>query len=378
MADEEHTIRYVIDIDTSKGTAQVRDFLEDEKESAGGGSRKPPRKPSDDEDEALGIAESISKRLKAGAIGALAFAQSPGQTMGAAGALVGGPVGMTIAGFGVLADKLTDTVRSLAEFDGGLFASTTELDFFMMGWKIEAAQGISDAFQKLLPSLEKLMIEVLPVVIDTFNLLATVAKPAIDLFSAGLREGKGLLDKINQGWGHIIDTMVGMPGEEAGRTFTDYLGLAADSLSGLAGSAEDVNRQYEMMLQGHAISTATLTALDMFAKGEGHGSQGLGGPRFEQEPPVSLALAASTKSASSQHSAGAEIGPGAFPRPTPAAVNFKAADTISVQAGDEAQLFSEMNAIRGEVMSLVQGLMDQRWMKLAEARAVVSAGFGSE
>lgn len=373
MADEDRTIRYVIEFDTDKGEASLRNFFDKTDGSGGGGDPKDKRK---NEDETFDLAQSIGKRLKAGALGGLAFADSPGQVMGAAGAVVGGMPGMVIAGFGVLADKITDTVRSLSEFDGGLFASTTELDFFMMGWKIEVAQGISDAFADMVPTLEQLMVDVLPFVVDGFRILATVTKPVIEIFSFGLRNAGGLLEKVNKGWGFLIDSLMGTPANES-KTFTEHLSAASDALSGLVSNVDDANRQYDMMKNGHAISMAALSALDSFAAGEGHGSQGLGGPRFEQAPPVGLAVGMpGAGGVGGLHSRGAGRDPGGFPRPEPAAVNFKVTDQINVQAADEQQIYSEMLQLREEVMGHVYGMMDQRWMALAEARAATAKGFG--
>ena len=64
----------------------------------------------------------------------------------------------------------------------------------------------------------------------------------------------------------------------------------------------------------------------------------------------------------------AEVTQRSFPRPSPAAVNFKVSDQINIQGGDETAVLQEMMLFKQQVMDYLGGLHAGQWTRMAEAR----------
>lgn len=384
MAETSEVIRYVVEIDTSTAEAKIKQLGE-----TGQKEVKDDIDPGKEADNVLDILKGVQTRMRAGAIAGMAFAQTPGQAIAAGGAAVGGDVGTFIAAIGTLADKFQSLAEDLSMFDAGIFEATTGMQFFMMGWKIELAEGISDVMGDLYSAFQDFMMDILPVVIDLFRIMGPILSNIIRLFGILAKPLELLGDSVDyvneqagsfmeeaQSWfaeqftdiwgmvtGFDIDSPEFKQLQEQqrdqiiqGRTFTETLSEGTDQLLEMIGAMERTTEAYEAMQRGFDISRASLTALEEF------GYLGLQqGPQLGEAPPAV------------QHAEGgggqdADATSRSFPRPAPAAVNFRVSDQINIQGGDETQVLAEMMVFMQNVMSMLDGLHAGQWTRLAEAR----------
>lgn len=370
MPDTQSTIRYVIDVDTTAGTAAIKKMVEDGMEGgtdAGGQPKKPRKKPdpAEEADATFDILKFLGPRLRSGALGAIlggAVSGGGGAVIGGAGGLIGGKVGAVVTSAGLIIDQLVNVGRSLALFNGQLFQATTQMDFFMMGWKIEFAQGVSESLAELMDALQGFLTLIMPLLIATFNTLTFAANLVIDAFNLVA----GAAVRVYDFFDSLTFGLLGLTFEALGatvKTLGDWLGFAADA-------AADLTDAQRNQLMGHQIATALFSSLEQFGAGAGHGPQSVaeqGTFRPDLAPMPPARVSANTPAAS--HAAGQrELTGGSFPRPTPAAVNFRMADTIQIQAHDQFNIEQEILGLRNDVMAMLRNLHDSRWLRIASAR----------
>lgn len=415
MADGQEIIRYVIEIDTAAGKAAIREMLEGGSQAggaqvgggAGGAEREAPSGPSQqvqvdqlnvlsdilktmqgmandisdatDEDEGeeenktFDLFKSVSGRIKAAGLG-LAFAQTPGQMVGVVGAVLPGKIGATVSAFGVLTDKTIQLALSIADFNGELFAAKTQWELFWMGFKIELAEGTSQALASLMLNAEALAEDALPILIGVVNILAG----ALNIMVSAIRLVVNALVFLVQAIQWVVDTLIKIIVEIASLGFADTedwspTGDLVSGIGDLISALVDNTTELKLAKEGQALMLALPTAMRAFAGAtEGEHFQGRQGGVGKSLMPTVPSKMVRDKMATMQHSegVGGQATAQAFPRPTPAAVNFKVTDQINVQAGDEAAMLSEMLSVKNQVLSLVQGIHDQRWARLREARAI--------
>ncbi len=381
MAESNEVIRYVVEIDTSTAEAKIQQLGEKGEQGAKEAS------PSQEADNVLDLMKSVQGRVRAGAIAGLAFAQSPGQAMAAGGAVVGGEIGTFIAAIGTLSDRVQSTADELSLFDAGIFEATTGMQFFMMGWKIELAEGVSEVIGDMYVALQGFMIDILPTVIQLFEVLGQILPGTIKALGS-LGAGFGtLLGRLNELLGEAAEWAIDQyarffdvffpeswsddPEDRAlfdqirdqrteeitqGREWTKVLADGIDELNEMIGAFSRARETYDAITRGFEVSRASLTALEHFAYfGAKQGAQ-----LSEATPTV-------------MHAEGggggdAEVTQRSFPRPSPAAVNFKVSDQITIQGGDETAVLQEMLLFKQDVLNMINGLNSGQWTRLAEAR----------
>ena len=424
MADGNEVIRYVIEVDTSSGKAAIREMLESGEAgggkggaagAAGAGSQgfdsaamakigadqvsllgdilkaiqgmatdiegATDDDDAEDEDKTFDLFKNVGNRVKAAGLG-LAFAQTPGQHFAVAGALLPGKVGEVVTAFGVLTDKTIGLALSIADFNGELFMAKTQWELFWMGWKIELAEGTSEAFAGLMAQAEALAEEALPYVIAGLNILADVLSVVTWAFRMVIKALTFFVEAVQ--W--VIDSLIILITEilTLGFADTEDWSPTEDLIGGIGDLVDSLNEntnELRLAKKGHELMLGLHTAMDIFgrAKPTDVAFQGMqnaeGQPLDPTEPPAKVR----DRMAALRHSEGqgGTATANAFPRPTPAAVDFRVTDQINVQAGDEQMMVNEMLNLKDQVLMMVQGIHDARWARMREARALtMGAHFG--
>ncbi len=385
MAESNEVIRYVVEIDTSTAEAKITALGEKGEKQVKEGAE-----PGKEADNVLDILKNVQSRIRAGAVAGMAFAQTPGQAIAAGGAVVGGPMGEFISAVGLLSDRFQGLAQDLSLFDAGIFEATTGMEFFMMGWKIELAEAVSEVMQDMYTAFQGFMIDILPTVIELFTIMGDVLPQTIKSFGS-LAGGIGdFLGWLNDLWGRfaewsqnyfaqaLLPTIAGMEGIDLrdpknralhedlinqmseqifqGRKFSEVLGDGVEEFNRMIGAVTRTTEAYDAMERGFEISRASLTALEDFGYfGAKQGAQ------LSESPP-------SVMHAEIAGGGDADATTRSFPRPSPAAVNFKVSDQINIQTGDETQMLAELMLWKQNVMDMVNGLHAGQWSRLAEAR----------
>ncbi len=411
MADGQEIVRYVIEIDTAAGKAAIREMLEGGSEAGGaktGGGAPSAEGPSttdvkiqvdqlnvlgdilkvlqgmatdidgatdedqgDEEDKTFDLFKSVSGRIKAAGLG-LAFAQTPGQMIAVAGAVLPGKLGATVTAFGALIDKTVQLSLSLSDFNGELFAARTQWDLFWMGFKIELAEGTSQALSSLMTNAEALAEDAMPILIGAVNILASV----LNLVVSAVRLVINALVYLVKGIQWVVDTIIKVAAEMATFGLADTkdwspTGDLVKGIGNLVTALVDNTIELKMAKKGQELSMGLFNVIGAMGRITGEDAQGPQNIGASLNPTQPSALVRD-KMATMQHSegVGGKATAQAFPRPTAAAVEFKVTDQINVQAGDEQMMVQEMLSLKDQVLGMIQGVHDTRWARLRQGRAI--------
>lgn len=424
---ETRSIQYIVEIDTEKGKAQLRELVEGPGGGSGaqggpGGDGKEKFDPGKEADKAEDIWSVLVTRMKGGAGSMIQAGQGGQGFMGGVGGMMSaipGIAGKILGAVTQVTDQLVGLTFSLSDFDGGLFEAKTKWDMFWMGFKIELAEGLSDSLSNLLDAVMDLAEAGLPALIEGLKLMANVLSPVIrglarltdyaletgqTWYEGAVASSSKILQTIGDWAGLLPDAEdLGLTPEEFERQMqrnneimkdsfhhqleqNGLLSAVNDALGELDDRLKSVNREYSLMEKGFQVSRATLTMLEGFAYGaDRQGAQGSVGLRADSGIATGAGsgdgsdvsgMGTSEASPAMTHSAasGLNATPSSFPRPTAASVNFKVTDSVNIQAGDEMQMLNELIQWKNDVLMMIHGLMDSRWMRLASARIVTERG----
>jgi hypothetical protein len=128
----------------------------------------------------------------------------------------------------------------------------------------------------------------------------------------------------------------------------------------------------EVIAAGMRLSRALFDAATMWAgTREGHGPQVDYSPSREGMPPVP-GIIPTTRSPIETHVDRSRGGEEArsMPQPTSAAINFRVADSVQIQAQDEDRLHMELLMWKNQVFQMLHSLQDGRWSRMALARVI--------
>lgn len=147
----------------------------------------------------------------------------------------------------------------------------------------------------------------------------------------------------------------------------------------------------DMGEKGNTLAKSLFTSLDKFGQSDlgKHGDQAPTHGELRLELPPSMADIAttsrdprptvpSTGTTTEQQIRESDTTPGGFPRPTPAAVDFKMTDQIIIEQADEDRFHDEFMSLRNEVVNAMNAVTSQRYydFSMMTARMVGSIARG--
>ena len=355
---------------------------------------------------------------------------SAGKHLSDAGEKVGGPfggamvaVGKFVEAMGKVTGELLGMAQDLSDYSPVLFDTFTRLELVFEGLKYELAYALGPQLSALADQMADLVIAVMPdlaaflkgltalvsalwkvlgplvtivarlvgalgPVLELLALLAeavaALLKPLMDLLTVLVDVVKGVTGWLGQIGNAIGDAFKWM-GERAGDAWNWVTGQGNGMAKGIGRVADNTEAMKQMMLQaeGLAMSGGLFYAMAGYAENQSKIHVNRMAPQPQRDPvqgdagvnPQQVANGQVPAPAGPRGNAAVDFvrGGGNFPRPAPAALNFRVADAVNVQAADEDRLIAELGQLRQFVVEQLRGQHDARWLRLAGMRNAVKA-----